>query len=114
MKRFSTLGLMAALGLAAFASAPLRAEDAPTFTLEFHDGKIAPLRVEVPANTRFVLELRNSGETPAEFESSDLRKEKVLSPNSTSTLVFRPMDPGQYEFFDDFHSDAPKGVIVAK
>ena len=114
VKRISALGLTTALFLAAFASAPLRADDAPSFTLEFHDGKVSPLRVEVPANTRFTLELRNTGDTPAEFESAELRKEKVLSPNSTSILVFRTLDPGEYEFFDDFHPDAPKAVIVAK
>lgn len=94
--------------------APLSADEEPTFTLEFHDGKVSPLRVEAPANTRFKLELRNTGETPAEFESAELRKEKVLAPNSTSVLVFRTLDPGEYQFFDDFHPDAPKAVIVAK
>ena len=94
--------------------APLRAEEEPTFTLEFRDGVVSPLRVEVPANTRFKLELRNTGGTPAEFESGELRKEKVVSPNSTAILVFRTLDPGEYAFFDDFHPDAPKAVIVAK
>ncbi len=97
-----------------FAGALLAADEGPTFTLEFHDGAVSPLRVEVPANTRFKLELRNTGETPAEFESNELHKEKVLAPNSTSILVFRTLDPGEYQFFDDFHPDAPKAVIVAK
>ncbi len=114
MKRISAPGLTTALFLAAFASAPLRADDAPSFTLEFHDGKVSPLRIEVPAKTRFTLELRNTGDTPSEFESSELRKEKVLAPNTTSTLVIRTLDPGEYEFFDDLHPDAPKAVIVAK
>lgn len=114
MKPISALCLTAALSVAVFASAPVRADDAPSFTLEFHDGKVLPLRVAVRANTRFTLELRNTGDTPAEFESTELRKEKVLSPNSTSILVFRTLDPGEYEFFDDFHPDAPKAVIVAK
>ncbi|WOJ91471.1 cupredoxin domain-containing protein [Methylocapsa polymorpha] len=96
------------------AEAPLRAEDEPVFTIEFHDGKVEPQRLEVPANRRFKLELRNTGVTPAEFESNELRKEKVLAPDSTSTLVFRTLDPGEYPFFDDFHPDAPKAVLVAK
>jgi hypothetical protein len=114
VKRISAPGLTTALFLAAFASASLRADDAPSFTLEFHDGKVSPLRIEVPAKTRFTLELRNTGDTPSEFESSELRKEKVLAPNTTSTLVIRTLDPGEYEFFDDLHPDAPKAVIVAK
>jgi hypothetical protein len=94
--------------------ASAQAEDDPVFTIEFHDGKVAPVRVEVPANRRFKIELRNSGVTPAEFESNELHKEKVLAPGTTSILVFRTLDPGEYTFFDDFHPDAPKAVLVAK
>lgn len=90
------------------------AEEEPVFTIEFNDGTVSPLRIEVPANRRFQLQLRNNGVTPAEFESSELRKEKVLAPKSTSILVFRTLDPGEYPFFDDFHPDAPKAVLVAK
>jgi hypothetical protein len=89
-------------------------EEEPVFTIEFDDGAVAPLRLEVPANKRFQLLLRNNGETPAEFESAELRKEKVLAPKSSGTLVFRTLDPGEYPFFDDFHPDAPKAVLVAK
>jgi hypothetical protein len=89
-------------------------EDEPVFTIEFKDGTVSPLRLEVPANKRFQLELRNAGDTPAEFESSELRKEKVLAPKTTSILVFRTLDPGEYPFFDDFHPDAPKAVLVAR
>lgn len=91
-----------------------QADDDPVFTIEFHDGKIAPVRLDVPANRRFKIELRNSGVTPAEFESNELHKEKVLAPDTTSILVFRTLDPGEYTFFDDFHPDAPKAVLVAK
>jgi uncharacterized protein (DUF58 family) len=101
-----------ALGLGAVCSFAEEVE--PVFTIAFKDGTVAPLRVEVPANKRFQLVLRNDGETPAEFESSELRKEKVLAPKTTATLVFRTLDPGEYPFFDDFHPDAPKAVLIAK
>ncbi|ACB94044.1 cupredoxin domain-containing protein [Beijerinckia indica] len=90
------------------------AEDTPTFLIEFNDGKVNPLRLEVPANQRFRIELKNSGVTPAEFESTELRKEKVLAPGSVSVLVIHTLDPGEYPFFDDFHPEAPKAVLVAK
>ena len=90
------------------------AQDTPTFTIEFHDGKVSPTRLEVPAKTRFRIELNNTGVTPAEFESNELRLEKVLAPKSKSVLVIRTLDPGEYKFFDDFHPEAPKAVLVAK
>jgi hypothetical protein len=101
-------------GAFCFVGLAARADDDPVFTIEFHDGKVAPVRIEVPANRRFKIELRNSGATPAEFESNELHKEKVLAPGTTSVLVFRTLDPGEYPFFDDFHPDAPKAVLVAK
>jgi Cupredoxin-like domain len=108
LRNLSTMLAFCLAGLAA------RADDDPVFTIEFHDGKVAPIRIEVPANRRFKIELRNSGATPAEFESNELHKEKVLAPGTTSALVFRTLDPGEYPFFDDFHPDAPKAVLVAK
>ena len=86
--------LLAALFLVSGA-ANTRAEDEPVFTIEFKDGNIIPERLEVPANRRFQLQLRNNGDPPAEFESSELRKEKVLAPKSTAILVFRTLDPGE-------------------
>jgi hypothetical protein len=93
---------------------PARAEDSASFRIEFDDGKVAPLRLEVPANKTIEIELVNKGQGPAEFESKQLRKEKVLAPGATTTLVIRGLDPGEYDFFDDFHPDAPPAVLVAK
>lgn len=91
-----------------------RADEEPTFRIEFRDGVVVPQRLEVPANRRIRLELHNLGQTPAEFESRELRKEKVLAPGANSTLVIRNLDPGEYDFFDDFHPSAPPAVLVAK
>ncbi|MFO1097514.1 MAG: cupredoxin domain-containing protein [Xanthobacteraceae bacterium] len=110
-------GAIFALGAALFLATGAgigRAEDEPVFRIEFNNGKVTPLRLEVPAKTRFKLELHNVGSEPAEFESKELRKEKVLAPGASSTLVIRTLDPGEYDFFDDFHLDAPPAVLVAK
>jgi hypothetical protein len=103
------LGLTSLLAL----GRPALAADEPTFSIEFKDGTVTPTRIEVPAKTRFRLELKNSGKTAAEFESNEMKKEKVLAPGTTSSLIIRTLDPGEYKFFDDFHQQA-KGVLVAK
>jgi hypothetical protein len=104
----------AALVLALALSGGAWAADDPVFRIEFDDGKIAPQRLEVPAKTRFKIELINKGKTPIEFESTSLRKEKVVAPESQSFIVIRTLDPGEYEFFDDFHLDTPPAVLIAK
>ncbi|OHX12654.1 cupredoxin domain-containing protein [Chromobacterium sphagni] len=90
------------------------AEDMPVFKLEIKDGIFKPARLVVPAGKKFKVEVMNTGKTPAEFESTPLRKEKVLGPGAESFLVFQPLSPGEYKFFDEFHMKTGQGVIVAK
>ncbi|MBS0247137.1 MAG: cupredoxin domain-containing protein [Proteobacteria bacterium] len=104
-----------AAGLAGiFPATTVRAEDMPVFAIEFNDGVVSPLRLEVPANKPFKIVLHNKGKTPAEFESTNLHQEKVLAAESTSFIVFRRLAPGEYSFFDDFHPNAPQAVVIAK
>jgi hypothetical protein len=105
-------GLVAALAFIPGAAA--HAADDPSFRIEFRDGEVTPREIVVPANTRIRLELYNLGDSPAEFESLELKKEKVLAPKSNSTLVIRTLAPGRYDFFDDFHPGKPPAVLIAK
>ncbi|MQQ99873.1 cupredoxin domain-containing protein [Glaciimonas soli] len=103
-------GLLTALLLQATASF---AADLPTFKLEMKDGVLNPARIEVPAGQKIKITVHNTGTSAVEFESVQLRKEKVLAPGAESFVVIAPLSPGEYKFFDDFHQSA-KGVIVAK
>lgn len=115
MRRHQTAGafLIAAAALLTTA-ATVHADDLPVFRIALRDGLIIPDRVEVPANTRFKLELRNTGITPVEFESLELRKEKVLGPGVVSFIVIRNLAPGEYRFFDEFHPETGQAVLVAQ
>lgn len=106
--------LLATFASLVIAVAPARAEDLPTFKVEMKDGVITPLRIEVPADKPFKIELHNTGTTPAEFESIELRKEKVVAPGAVSFVVIKRVSPGEYKFFDDFHPTAPQVTVVAK
>lgn len=90
------------------------AEDDPVFVIKFADGKIDPQVLEVPADSRFKLVLQNEGTSPVEFESTELRREKVLGAGTTSFIIIRRLDPGEYRFFDDFHPDTPPATLIAK
>jgi hypothetical protein len=111
---FSSAAVCLAASLVFTGAGAARADEDPTFKIEFKDGVMNPNRLEVPANKRFRLELVNVGQSPAEFESLQLRKEKVIAPGVSTTMVIRTLDPGEYDFFDDFHPDAAKAVLVAK
>ncbi|HXK54334.1 MAG TPA: cupredoxin domain-containing protein [Hyphomicrobiales bacterium] len=99
---------------AIFAPKMAASEETPTFTLEMKDGVLTPDRIEIPADTTVKIIIRNTGTTPAEFESLRLRKEKVLGPGVESFIVIRRLSPGEYPFFDEFHMETGQGVIIAR
>ncbi len=88
------------------------AEDAPVFRLVLKDHKFDPPRITVPSGKRLVLIVRNGDDTPAEFESSTLGVEKVISAGREATIRLGPLTPGEYPFIDEFHQDVSKGVLV--
>jgi plastocyanin len=103
-----------ALALLLFGTVGAPAEDVLTFRLVAADGRFSPDTIEVPAGKRFRLEITNRNAGPEEFESVELRKELVLAPGVTRTVVFAPLKPGVYPFFGEFHPDTARGRIVAK
>jgi hypothetical protein len=81
--------------------------------LTLKDHHFAPVAVDVPANERFRIEVANLDPTPAEFESTDLRAEKIVVPGGKIMVIAGPLKPGTYTFFDDYHPDTAKGTVTA-
>jgi hypothetical protein len=104
--------LLPVLGLCA--GATCWAGDLLAYPLNIENGRFAPETIEVPAQTRFKLVITNHGPGPEEFESKELRKETVLAPGVTRSVVFAPLKPGTYSFFGEFHPDTAQGQIVVK
>ena len=94
------------------AGVPLTAVTTPPETVTLTDGKADPTSLDVPAGVPFTLTVRNTGKTPAEFESHRLHIEKIVAPGAELTLPLT-LPAGAYPFLDDFHG-AAKGVITAK
>jgi hypothetical protein len=99
------------LGAALIAPASALAADPIVLTLKDH--RFMPAEVSVPAGERFRIEVQNQDAAPAEFESSDLRVEKIVVPGGKITLMAGPLKPGTYKFFDDYHPDTANGTITA-
>ncbi|HEY6898482.1 MAG TPA: cupredoxin domain-containing protein [Rhodocyclaceae bacterium] len=106
--------LLALSAASAMTAGVANAAELPTFRLSIKAGRFQPETVEVPANTKFRLLIKNEGPGPEEFESTELIKEKVLAEGVESFLIFQPLKPGSYAFFGEFHPDTAKGHIVAK
>ncbi|HXY99018.1 MAG TPA: cupredoxin domain-containing protein [Stellaceae bacterium] len=97
--------------LAILGALSARAEDAG-IVIAIKDHHFVPETVEVPAGTKVKLIVRNQDKTASEFESIQFHREKVVQPGSEITVFVGPLDPGSYEFFDDFHPDTRGHLIV--
>lgn len=113
MGRFASGLAVLAFVLAAQAGAPARAEE-PSVSISIKDHKFEPSEVQVPAGQKVKLLIRNLDNSPEEFESNELRREKVVPGGSQVTVFIGPLDPGRYEFFGDFNPKTARGHIVAK
>ncbi|WP_428392719.1 cupredoxin domain-containing protein [Lichenicoccus sp.] len=92
-------------------AAPARAAAPVRIVLKNHG--FTPDTVHVPANKRLLFDITNQDATPAEFESSDLRVEKIVVPGGRILVRAGPLRPGTYRFFDDYHPDQARGTVIA-
>lgn len=105
----AVVGALAAVGAAAPA---LAADD--SFALSIQGHRFSPTDIEIPAGKKVTLIVKNLDATPEEFESTDLRREKVVSGGDEITVYIGPLRPGRYEFFGDFNPDTARGHIIVK
>ena len=61
-----------------------------------------------PAGERLQIVVKNEDKTPAEFESHDLRVEKIVTPGGRISVTVGPLKPGIYKFFDEYHPIRPR------
>jgi len=108
----SLLGAALALALgfapAAFADEPAK------ISITLKDHKFSPAEPTAPAGKPIVIEVVNQDGTPAEFESKALRVEKVVAGGGKITVQVRPLKPGRYRFFDDYHESTTEGFLVTQ
>ena len=78
------------------------------------DHRFTPAEIHVPAGKPATLNVKNEDATAEEFESHELKIEKVIAGGTSGTVRLRPLDPGKYPFIGEYHEDTAKGVIVAE
>jgi hypothetical protein len=84
------------------------------YSLVIKDHRFQPAELTVPAGSKIRLLIENRDDTPEEFESHALNREKVIAAHGKATLYIGPLDAGRYAFFGEFNEATAQGVIVAK
>jgi uncharacterized protein (DUF58 family) len=95
------------------AGAPARAEQSATVSIAIKGHHFEPAEIHAPANRPLAIRVKNLDAAAIEFESVSLRVEKVVAPGSEGVVNVRPLAPGRYEFFDDFHQQT-RGTLVVQ
>lgn len=107
------LGL-ASLAAVASATLPASAADAFETTIVIKDHLFDPKDLEVPAGVRVTLTVDNQDPTPEEFESNELKVEKIIPGMLKGKVSFGPLKPGTYPFFGEFNQATAQGTVTAK
>jgi len=111
--RFMSASAALLLALSVPGLSPARADDG-AYVLTIKDHRFEPGELTVPVDKRVQLTIDNQDATAEEFESHDLRVEKVIAGHTKGTIWVGPLPAGEYKFFGEFHEDTAKGKLIAK
>jgi hypothetical protein len=106
--------------LAALLLLPCISLGAPTLAAEPEIGivieghRFTVTEVPAPAGQKLRLIVENRDNTPEEFESYALNREKIVAPGSKVVVYVGPLKPGRYEFFGDFNPTTARGWLVVQ
>lgn len=89
------------------------AQQASAISISVKGGRFVPSEIHAPANRPLTISVKNLDGAAIEFESVSLRVEKVIAPGAQGAVRIRPLSPGRYEFFDDFHQQT-RGTLVVQ
>ena len=107
-RRLSAGGLTLVTATAAVAADPAE------IPLVIEKNRFQPELITVKAGAPFVLVITNKDKGPEEFESKDLRIEKVIPGGKTLRLRMPALKAGSYDFVGEYHETTAKGRIVAE
>jgi hypothetical protein len=90
---------------------PARADD---YVVTIKNHRFTPTELKVPANKRIVVTVVNDDPTPEEFESREMKVEKIIPGKSKAVVRIGPLKPGRYPFFGEFNEATAKGAVIAE
>lgn len=84
------------------------------YALSIQGNRFVPEELVVPAGKKVKLRVENRDDTPEEFESHALNREKIVPARSSIVLYIGPLSAGVYPFFGEYHEATARGSIIAR
>jgi len=108
------LRLAAWLALALAAGSAWADEPAAPIAVTIKDHHFSPAEIHLAAGKPAVLQVVNLDDSPEEVESKPLQIEKVIPPGAASKVRLRPLEPGRYPFFGEYHPETAQGIVIVE
>jgi|SRR5271165_1124777 len=88
----------------------------PEFVIQIKNHQFIPAELHIPAGIKVQIVIDNQDDTPEEFESYSLDREKHVPAKSRVTLFIGPLSAGRYVYQGEDRVDgaATLGVIEAR
>lgn len=112
MVRIKTIILQFCLFVLCIGNVAYAAYEIIEVDLFIKDHKFDPEILELPAGKKIRITVHNQDATIEEFESIDLKREKIILGNSKAIIILAPLKAGEYKFFGDFHEETAQGKII--
>ena len=102
--------------LVMLSTASVVAEEPPQYTIRILNHQFMPASLQIPRGVKVCLIIENQGETPEEFDSHSLNREKHIMAHERATIYIGPLGAGRYvyESESDVAGGAALGVIVVQ
>ena len=82
--------------------------------LTIEKNRFDPAEIKVKAGAPFTLVITNKDKTAEEFESKDLKIEKVIAGGKTMKVKVPALKAGTYKFVGEYHEATAQGRIIAE
>jgi hypothetical protein len=93
-------------------AAAARADDAVLLSITIKDHQFDPAELHAPPGKTIAIHVKNLNSIVSEFESGDLHFEKIVPVGNEAVVYVRALQPGRYNFYDDFHHDTQGFLVV--
>src|SRR5215510_11994255 len=110
----TTLAVLLIASLLLVPSLSAAADNPTDIALVLENNRFTPDEIKVKAGAAFVLVITNKDKKAEEFESKDLRIEKVIPAGKTVRLKMPALKAGTYNFVGEYSEKTAKGRIVAE
>ena len=110
--RRRTASVLVLMGLSLWGTAS--ADEPAQIKVTLKDHRFEPAEIHVPTGRPTILLVTNADAAAEEFDSMDLKVEKVIPGGHYAAIRLRPLGPGRYIFMGEFHPDTATGVVISE